>query len=455
VTLGPLRKLDVKPYFDRSRPFLNVPSPARAHLSLQRKNDRCRQIFEKSSFNYYTGPEKPDILVITTGAGLFYSREAVYTLGLSERVGILKIGTTWPLPEEFILKYLSIADQVAFVEEGGPFLEENVKELCADRCQLAGRRFMGKTTQDLPAVDELTPETVIDLLSRVLDVPYRPRTADYTDKVGQALEGRTPERSVSFCAGCPHRATYWAVKKALALDGRNAFVLGDIGCYGMGVTPAGYHQVSTMQSMGSGVGLASGMGLLHNFGLDQPVIAVCGDATFFHAGIPALINIRQNQANVLVLILDNGATAMTGFQPHAGLGRTATGAPAPTVEIGDLCRAIGLEVEVQDPYDVESTTSTILRLLQRKEGAKVLILKRECALVRGKRGGHDFRVSIDPNRCLGDKCGCNRFCTRVFRCPGLAWDEAQGRAKIDQAICTDCGVCSHICPTNAIIAEDA
>ena len=127
---------------------------------------------------------------------------------------------------------------------------------------------------------------------------------------------------VGFCAGCPHRATFWSIKNAIKLDGRNGFVSGDIGCYSMAVGPAGYWQIKTMQSMGSGTGMACGFGKLAEFGLTQPVIAVCGDSTFYHATIPAIISGIYNRANFTLLVLDNSATAMTGFQPHPGTGAT-------------------------------------------------------------------------------------------------------------------------------------
>jgi indolepyruvate ferredoxin oxidoreductase alpha subunit len=207
--------------------------------------------------------------------------------------------------------------------------------------------------------------------------------------------------------------------------------------------------------MGSGTGLAGGFGQLKAFGLDQPVIAMCGDSTFYHAVMPALANARYNGSNFLLLLLDNSATAMTGFQPHPGTGRTATGQDAPVLDLEPLCKALGAKVKTSDPFDVAGTTETILSLLHDEEGAKVLILRQECALVRGKRRSRLFNVEIDPECCLGENCGCNRLCTRIFKCPGLVWDPAAGKARIDEAICTGCGVCAEICPASAIRKEAA
>lgn len=455
VELGPLPGPGPKPAFDRSHHFVNVPAPANAHRRLKEKIERCRKEFEDSPRNWYQGPGRPEVMLVTTGAGLFYCQEGVEALGLEDRVGVLKVATTFPLPERFLLKHLAEAKQVVVVEDGSPFLESGVKEFCAERSdQLPALKFFGKADASLPQVGELSPDIIMSVLSRLLDVPIETRPDDYDRGIQEVARQQVPDRDLAFCAGCPHRATYWAIKEALALDGRNGFVCGDIGCYGMGSGPAGFSQMDTMHAMGSGAGVASGMGQLVSMGLDQPVVAVCGDSTFYHAALPALINARQHGSNFLFIVLDNNATAMTGFQPHPGLGTTATGQPAPPVAIEDLCRAMGYRVDACDPYDLPATTHAILRGLE-QEGPRVLILKRTCALVAAKQGPSATRVTLDAERCIGSDCGCSRMCTSVFRCPGLAWDPESGTARIDEAICTGCGVCAQICPTGALKVEAA
>jgi indolepyruvate ferredoxin oxidoreductase alpha subunit len=385
-----------------------------------------------------------------------YSLEAVINLGVQDRVGLLKLGTTWPLPAALVLKHLKQAERVLFVEEVDPFLENNVKELFAQHCMDIGlKRFYGKATGTMPSTGEIGPEIVSSALQTLLNVVYKPRPEDYTSKAREAAAELVPARALGFCAGCPHRATYWAVKRALALDGREGIVLGDIGCYGLGMGPSGFFQMKTIHAMGSGAGLASGLGQLDRFGLSQPVLAVCGDSTFYHAAMPALVNARYNGANFVLLLLDNSATAMTGFQPHPGTGRTATGKEAPVLDLKRICESLGARVEVADPFDISATTDAMLELLQDKQGVKVLILKRECALVRSKKQKKLYNVEVNQERCLGETCGCNRLCTRVFKCPGLYWDRATGKAGIDEAICTGCGVCAEICPASAIRKEVA
>jgi indolepyruvate ferredoxin oxidoreductase alpha subunit len=455
VLLDALPRRATKAHFDITRPRLAFP-PFPSHKALHQKLDRARILVESSPYNFYRGPEKPELLLITSGSGWMYSLEAVINLGVQDRVGLLKLSTTWPLPATLVLKHLKQAERILFVEEVDPFLENNVKELFAQHCMDLGlKRFYGKAAGTIPSAGEISPEIVSSALQNLLKVTYRTRPEEYAKRAREAAAELVPARALGFCAGCPHRATYWAIKRALTLDGREGFVLGDIGCYGLGTGPSGFSQMKTIHAMGSGAGLASGFGQFERFGLSQPVLAVCGDSTFYHAAMPALVNARYNGSNFVLLLLDNSATAMTGFQPHPGTGRTATGKEAPVLDLKTICEALGAKVQVTDPFDLAATTDAMLKFLQDREGVKVLILKRECALVRSKKQKKLYQVEVNQERCLGEACGCNRLCTRVFKCPGLYWDRATGKARIDEAICTGCGVCAEICPASAIRKEVA
>jgi indolepyruvate ferredoxin oxidoreductase alpha subunit len=453
VKLGSIPKNRPIPKFDTSRPIVPLPV-METHKALHKKIRTCQDRFEESPFNLYRGPERPELLVVTCGPGWMYAREALANMGAEERAGIVKLGTTWPLPASFLMEHLKKADRILFVEEVDPFLENNIKEFYAQRAgELGAKTFLGKASGNLPDIGEINPDIVTRALQQVLDEPYEARSLQYAQEAAEAVSLLAPSRQLGFCAGCPHRATYWSVKNALAMDGRDGIVLGDIGCYALGTRPAGFSQVKTCHAMGSGVGLANGFGHLEIFGLNQPVLTVCGDSTFYHAAIPALVNARYNQSNFLMLILDNSATAMTGFQPHPGTGRTAMGAEASVVDIEALCKALGARVQVKNPFDVQDTTETIYELLQEREGVNVLILKQECALVRAKRQKALYKVRVNQEQCMGQECGCNRRCTRVFKCPGLVWDPITGKAQIDEAICTGCGTCADICPQSAILKE--
>ena len=450
VVLGDLPEFKPVPHFDLSSPFHNFPIIAK-HIQRHQKLEQTSEMFEDSPFNQYEGPSSPELLIISSGCAWTYVGEALDILDLSDRVGLLKLGTTWPLPKRLVKKHLQMCDRILFVEEVEPFLEDNVKSLAADMGEEIGVKvFMGKASGHLPNYGEQSPEVVMGVLGKIFDLDWEKKR--YREKVGSWVEDLIPAREFGFCAGCPHRGSYYAIKTALAWDGKEGFVSGDIGCYSMGIWPTGFNQVKSVHAMGSGVGLASGYGKLEQFGFDQPVVTVCGDSTFFHAGIPALINAKFNEADLLLLILDNSATAMTGFQPHPGTGTTAMETATEPVDVEALCRSLNVHVEVADPYDMRETARIIYRLIK-MDGPRVLVLRRKCALVQKREEGFPYSMEVDQETCLGEDCGCGRYCTRIFRCPGLIWDTGKGKAKIDDVICVGCGICTEICPEKAIRME--
>ncbi len=425
------------------------------HKQQQDKLIKTREIFEKSPFNTYVGPEKPELLLITSSACTLYSREAVHLLGLQSRVGVLKMGTTWPLPPGLIMKYLSLTDKILFVEEVLPFLEENVKILAAEQAKEIGVKiFHGKNDGSIPMVGEMNPDFVVSILAKLMEIEYVPMSKEYEEKAVQYNIAKAPNREQTFCPGCPHRASFWSIHNALLMDNRKGFVCGDIGCYTMAIGSTGFRTLKTLHSMGSGTGVASGFGKLGQFGLDQPVLSVCGDSTFYHAAMPALVNAVHHKSNITMVVLDNSGTAMTGFQPHPGLQVNAMGETMPEVDIAKICQAIGARVEIRDPFNLKETQETLNQLMADKQGAKVLILRQKCALSPERKAKKYFEMHVDETRCLGENCGCNRLCTRILSCPGLFWDKDKKTAKIDEVICAGCGVCSYICPVEAIKREE-
>ncbi|MEW6440146.1 MAG: indolepyruvate ferredoxin oxidoreductase subunit alpha [bacterium] len=426
------------------------------HQQQQDKLEKAARLFEDSPFNRYSGPEKPDLLLVTSSACYLYSLEAIRALGVEDRVGLLKLGTTWPLPPRLLERNLARTDKILIVEEVIPFLEENVKVLAAELAPTIGAKtFFGKRDKTVPSVNEMNPDRVITALAKVLGVAYEPAPEAYR-KRGQSIAFfGAPIRDLTFCPGCPHRASFWSIHNVLAMDGRQGFVCGDIGCYTMAVTPTGFSTVKTVHAMGSGTGLASGFGKLGQFGMDQPILSVCGDSTFFHTAMPALVNAVHHKSRITMVVLDNGGTAMTGFQPHPGLTVDAKGEDAPPVSIEAVCKAIGAHVEVSDPFDIEATQAKLFELLQRENGVNVLVLRQICALSPQKKWKKLFDVSVDENVCLGEACGCGRLCTRILRCPGLVWDSRKKKARVDEVICSGCGVCASVCPSGAIAKKEA
>ena len=454
VILGELPKVKHRAHFDLRKPYSSIAvPPSESHRALHESLGRIEQIFNSSPFNWYVGPEKPELLIITCGSGWFYSMEAIKLLSVEGSVGILKLGTTWPLPRELVYKHMLDAENVLFIEDIDAFLENNVKELVPDLRQARTWAFYGKGSGHINPYGEMSPDIVIKAIASILNVKYLARETNYQEKSEQIVKKYVLPRGLQFCAGCPHRATFWAIKDALRLDGREGFVTGDIGCYGMAALPTGFAQLRTSHAMGSGVGVGEGLGTLKQFGFNQPVLAACGDSTFFHSSIPAIINGVHSMADFIVLVLDNAGTAMTGFQPHPGISLNAVGDSAPAVDIESLCQSLGVPVLVADPYDVNDTTEKLLDILRDEGKTRVFISSRECALIRARREKPLYKVYVNPDKCIGEACGCNRFCTRIFKCPGLIWDRDTKKAVIDEAICSGCGVCADICPQSAIVRD--
>jgi indolepyruvate ferredoxin oxidoreductase alpha subunit len=450
VKTGEITKNPAIPRYDVKGPPFNTFPILLKHRKRHEKLAQAMALFEQSPFNRYDGPEAPRLLVIASGCSWNYVSEAVEILGLEDRVGILKLGTIWPLPQALLKKSLKRAEKILFVEDVEPIVEEAVMLHAARLGEEIGiKKWFGKASGHMPDCGETSPKLLLEILAGLLNLDLSQGDAVLTGPARTKLEQEIPPREFGFCPGCPHRASFNAIKTALTWDNREGFVSGDIGCYSMGMWPTGFNQVKSVHAMGSGVGLASGYGKLERFGFDQPVITVVGDSTFFHASIPALINARFNQSDLFMVILDNSATAMTGFQPHPGSGTTAMGGETKIVEMADICRSIGAEVRIADPYEMGQTAQTIYDLLQEK-GQRVLILRRKCALVQGREGGFPFHMEVQQERCLGEDCGCGRYCTRIFRCPGIVFNRQKGKAEIDKVICVGCGVCSEICPQEAI-----
>jgi len=457
VIFGELPQTEKKAFFKHDGglldplqgPMSSLPAPMR-HVQQQQKLAEVVAEFEVSGFNIYKGPKVPELLLITGSACNLYCKEAVSLLGLGERVGLLKLGTTWPLPPDLMRAYLKMTDRILIVEEVISFLEENVKVIAAELASEIGpKTFFGKREGHIPSTNEMNPDIVIEALAKIMAIPYDAAPSSYTARSQELAASGAPGRDMTFCAGCPHRASFWTLHNVLQLDGRDGFVCGDIGCYSLAVLPTGFSTLKTLHAMGSGVGLASGFGKLGQFGMNQPILATVGDSTFFHAVLPALINAAHHQSDITVVVLDNSGTAMTGFQSHPGRPVDAAGNDAPAIDVAAVCQAMGATVRISDPFDIDHTQQTLLELFEVK-GLKVLVLKQACALSPQKKGKKMFDVTVDENICLGQNCGCNQLCTRIFKCPGLKWNPEQQVSGIDEVICVGCGVCASICPSGAI-----
>jgi indolepyruvate ferredoxin oxidoreductase alpha subunit len=457
VIFGALPEVEKKAFFKHDGGLMDplegamssLPAPIR-HGQQQEKLAKVIAEFETSVFNTYNGPDTPELLMITSSACNLYCKEAISLLGIEDRVGLLKLGTTWPLPPDLMQTYLKMTDRILIVEEVISFLEDNVKIIAAELASKIGSKiFFGKREGYIPSTNEMNPDLVVEALAKIMQINHEATPPAYARRSQELAASGAPGRDLTFCAGCPHRASFWTLHNVLQLDSREGFVCGDIGCYSMAVLPTGFSTLKTLHAMGSGVGLASGFGKLGQFGMDQPILATVGDSTFFHAVLPALINAVHHQSDITVVVLDNSGTAMTGFQSHPGRPVDAAGNDAPAIDVAAVCQAIGATVKISDPFDIDNTQQTLLELFEVK-GVKVLVLKQACALSPQKKGKKMFDVSVDENICLGQNCGCNQLCTRIFKCPGLKWNPEQQVSGIDEVICVGCGVCASICPSGAI-----
>ena len=337
---------------------------------------------------------------------------------------ILKVATPHPFPEQLAVRFLEGLDEVLVIEELDPVIE---KELV----YIAGKYHLnvtvkGKMTGDTETAGENSPNLVAGYLDRFLG-----RTP--AGKADLPAPPPIPVRPPVLCAGCPHRASFYAVKTAM--KGKKTIFCGDIGCYTLG-NAMPLDMCDTCLCMGAGINIAQGVFRTEP---DTSAFAFVGDSTFFASAITGIVNAVYNQAEMTVVILDNSTTAMTGHQPHPGTGRTMMGEVVSKVSIEAILKGIGLEfVETVNPLDLEKAVDTVKRASEQK-GVKAVIFKSPCiAIVKP-----DKALTIDQDKCIG----CKR-CIREIGCPGIVIND--GKVCIDPGLCTGCGLCAQLCPVKAI-----
>jgi indolepyruvate ferredoxin oxidoreductase alpha subunit len=442
IQLNPMHKLKIAPKFEHDKRFVVTGAGGWAvhlHELLHDKKAKMQLITDSSNFNVLHHNDDAKLGIITSGVAYTYVREAVKLLK-TKKVSVLKFGTVFPLSKLLVKKIASLTPKILIVEEGEPFLEQQVRSISGELCEV---EFMGKLTGDLPSVGELNVNHVLNAIANLLNIKInnilskRQRTLD-------KLEAILPPRILTMCAGCPHRATFYVIKQIVRRVGRDKVHLcGDIGCYSFGAQPP-FNLVDVKYCMGASIGVACG---LASSGVDGTIFALIGDGTFIHAGIPALINAVYNSAKIVIVVLDNQIVAMTGFQPHPGTGRTATGKYTKKIILEDLARACGVNfVEVFDPYDLDEAKKVMERAVKH-EGVAVVISRRECAtefLRRARKEGIVIRKYwIDQDKCT--RC---RICVKEFGCPAFSVENDE--IRIIRDMCIGCGVCAQICPSEAI-----
>lgn len=369
----------------------------------------------------------PRTALVASGVAYANLLDLLEDLGLTGRVDLYQIIMSYPLSPDFRETLQRDYDRVLVLEETYPVIE----------LQLAHPGAVGKESGIVPREGELLPDVIHRVVAAFLDLPEpAPAPAE--------RRGQRP----SLCPGCPHRAAFYSIKKCFP----QGIFPSDIGCYTLGMNLGA---VNTVHCMGACISQGAGFYQSYEQDGDFPTVVVTiGDSTFFHSGIPALINAVIQQTRMIVVILDNATTAMTGGQPVPHLGLTAIGRPTRAVAIEPLVRAAGVDfLEVCDPYDHEGFEALLRQaddyIRGPRGGVAVLISRHGCIMDSRVRKTQESWVVRINDECIG----C-RKCTSAYECPALIFDELNKVARVDQDRCIGCGTCIPVCPVAAIVREE-
>ncbi len=377
--------------------------------------------------------------IVAGGVPALVAMELLQEEGLQE-IPLLVVNMPFPFPRKKAGEFLDSCERVLVLEEPDSFLEVQLPDKT---------RIMGRSSGHVPSEGELLPEIIWEAMERALaEVRGKPASktrARQRTLLDKALEeAQLPGRRPTLCAGCPHRASFYAIRRAFP----KAIYPSDIGCYTLGSNLGG---VDTVLDMGSGITLASG--IYQAFSLDnmeQPIVATMGDSTFYHSGISALVNAVHNRARFVLVILDNQVTAMTGMQSTPAWDQRADGSPGNPVPLERLVAGCGVDfLQVCDPYDLKAMVKALKGAWERsaseQAGVSVVIARHPCVLHQGKRA-----LSGAQPPLVTDRCKACRHCLEAFECPALAWDESKEQVVVLESLCVGCGVCVLVCPRGAI-----
>jgi len=435
VTLGEIRKRETKGNFTKDPlNLVVVPAVARnLHVKLLKNFDTAQELAEKSVYNFTAGSGSWGI--ICNGVSYTYVSDALKDLKTENKTKVLRLGFSHPLPPALIKDFLKGCEKVLIVEEGEPYMEEAVKAFAQEEGLTLP--INGKTKGLFTRLYEYNPAQVKQCIASYFDLPYTPpQTLDLSDVP------QVPQRPPTLCAGCSHRATYLEVKRAT--EGMETIFPSDIGCYTLGLLPP-LSAADFLICMGSSAGTAGGFSKVN----DKKVIAFIGDSTFFHSGLPGLINAVFNNHNFTLVILDNGTTAMTGHQPNPGVDMTQLGMDGyGKVSIEAVVKAIGVDhVTTIKPYKVKKSIGAIKEAID-YQGVSVIISEEICALY-----ANALKLPKRKPFHVSEKCKNHKDCISSLACPAFyIWND---RVKIDKNLCTGCAVCAQICPENAILPVKA
>ncbi len=395
-----------KPYEKNPPKYIMMPGFAKKrHPVVEERLRALAEFAETAPCNRVERGTEKKLGIITSSTSYQYVREVC-----GEDISVLKLGMIYPMPEKLLRDFCASCERVVVVEELDGFIE--------DFCKTLGLNVEGKNR--FSNIDELSQNKVAVGLG--LSAPQ-----------GSALQENIPARPPVMCAGCPHRGLYYVLSK-LKLT-----VIGDIGCYTLGAV-APLNAVDSVVCMGASVSGIHGFNKANGGASSGKTVAVIGDSTFMHSGMTGLVNIAYNDSNSTVIILDNSITGMTGHQQNPTTGFNLKGDPAAKVDLEALCHALGIaRVRVVDPYDLAQCESVIREELAANE-ASVIISRRPCALLKYVK--HKAPLHVDTEKCVHCK-----MCMRIG-CPAISISD--GKAHIDNTLCTGCGVCRQLCKFDAL-----
>ncbi|MGA1819560.1 MAG: indolepyruvate ferredoxin oxidoreductase subunit alpha [Thermoplasmatota archaeon] len=444
IELGKIRKPSDRVHFEKDlMRFVTVPANARKrHLVLLDIIKEMEKESEVSPWNRVVAPKKMNtrgdlkLGIITSGVSYNYVMEILENIELGVEARVLKLGMTSPLPDDMLSEFCQECDLVLTVEEGEMYLEEYVKAVLKERD--VPTAVLGKRDGHFPRPMEYNPDIVLKGIASALEGEGRKIEIPLKEKIEwEALP--EPPRPPVLCAGCPHRATFLAVKRATK---GKAVYPNDIGCYTLGIQPP-QSTGDLLICMGSSAGSAGGLSRV----VDEPVIAFMGDSTFFHTGIPPLVNAVHNKHRFVLNIMDNATTAMTGHQPHPGLPEDGMGDEAPAINIEKVCKGVGVKfVKTVNPLKVKETQKAFEEALA-YDGVSVVITKSPCAL-KLERELRKRNIKRTKYQVYQDKCTHCDTCTKIFACP--AFYKIGDDHFIDPDLCWSCGVCPQVCPFGAM-----
>jgi indolepyruvate ferredoxin oxidoreductase alpha subunit len=399
---------DREPHFERDIPrFVMVPAFARkAHARQQERLNKLADYSEDCELNALPKADGAELGIVAAGPAYQYVKEVV-----GDEVPVFKLGMSWPMPMGKLRRFADSVDRLLVVEE--------LTEFTRDKLRAAGIQAEGKSPEY--RLGELN----IDRVARII--------AGEPDQELELPDDLPPRRPPVLCPGCGHRSVF-AILREMKLT-----VTGDIGCYTLGALPP-LSNMDTCVCMGASVGVGLGMGRVLPEEEAARVVAVIGDSTFWHSGLTGVVDAIYNGSTGTLLILDNSTTAMTGGQDHPGTGERLDGLPAPALDPGAVCRAMGVQdVQEVDAWDRDALREALENSLG-TQGYSVIVARRPCLLLERRQERQSYE--IDAEACKN--CGA---CIRLG-CPALV--QKEGHVEINRMFCNGCGLCYEVCKFDAI-----